>query len=48
MSVGLEKDLESEVDRATTLDEAHRVMKVDLVRGCEHSSGLEVITDARE
>ena len=46
--VGLEENLKREVDRATALDEAHRVVQVDLVRGCEHRSGLEVIPDARE
>ena len=45
---GLEENLKREVDRATALDEAHRVVQVDFVRGCEHRSGLEVVPHARE
>src|SRR6478672_3658707 len=33
MSVVLEQDLKSKVDRAAALEQAHRVMQVDLVRG---------------
>ena len=44
----LEEDLEGEIDGAATLDEADRVVQVDLVRGGENGGGLGVVTDAYE
>jgi hypothetical protein len=45
---GLEKNLEREIDRASTLDQAHGPMEVDLVRGGENGRRLEVVADAGE
>ena len=34
----LEEDLEGEIDRAAALEQAHREVQVDLVRGGEHGA----------
>ena len=44
----LEEDLESEVDRATPLEQVDRVVQVDVVAGGEHQRALGVVPGALE
>ena len=44
----LQEDLESKLDGAASLDQAHCEMQVDLVGGCDNSSRLEVVAHTRK
>ena len=44
----LEEDLQGDIDGAPALEQAHRVVQVDLVGGRQHRCRLEVVARADE